>query len=248
VLNNSFIFLNSFIILFLPFILFCLLSSSELFSCKSSSNLTSYFLFFECLYDIKINPDRVARIVAEKVFSIFQDEMYEYNPKLVETKSSVVGYHLYMPINMRFYGNNLSVVNQIINDIHYCLFRTHPACYIFRAPESIIDPLYYLDIYVSNFSATNHSYLSTIMFQGIDAMSEYTRSIMIRMANHFTNNGTRPYHVNPFSVNPTSTIPDPNAAKESDKPNNLRYADWYSNLFGDEVVRRYVVDKPLIKI
>jgi hypothetical protein len=193
---------------------------------------------------LKINPVRFSLAIGKYIGEMFESDKREYNPKANNNKYNI-GYHLYTYLDMVHYGNNLSIINQYITDIHYNLFKNHSACYILTAPDIIISPLYKLDIYISNFCTKKKSYLSQIMTNGIDTMSLKSKEISTRLFNYNTTNGKRPYHVNPFFEEP-KYIPEEDINK---KPDNIRYIDWYTKLYGSEfTMPKDINGTPFIKL
>lgn len=202
-----------------------------------------------CLMEFHINPEYTAMRIGGCVAKEFENEMIGYSSGLANKPKVDIGFHLYMVINMRMFGNNLSVVNQIINDTHYNFFRNHPACYIFTTSILPNDPECCLHIYVSNYCIKNHSRLSTHLFYGLNGLGYSSRLMVNGIADRYTNNGTRPYHINPFSTNPKSITSLSNS--EIELKESLSYKDWYNSNFKndkDVIIPLNDIYKPMIRI
>lgn len=162
------------------------------------------------------------------ISSIFRDNVERYKTYYKVDSMKNIGFHVKINFNMIRYANNLSIIYQIINDIHYNFFNNHLACYILSSPEIPTDPLYTLDIYVCNTNKVKKSYLSTSMSYGFDQMKFHTTVITDKNINFYSRNGSCYPHTSVFKNDPSYD------ATPKKKPNGISYKNWYSEMLQND--------------
>ena len=172
--------------------------------------------------------DKYRKALANYLAELFRDTLKEYENKFEAKNMKNIAYKLTLELDMRRYANNLSVIYQIVNDIHYNFFKDHLACYILNGQPDINIPYYTLTIYISNVSVKQKGYLSPTMAYGFDTIKDGVRDIIDKDMSFFTNKGKSDVHIVPMFTDTTAY----NHYKE--KPAGISYKDWYKQLYGEE--------------
>lgn len=206
-----------------------------------SCDQRSEYMIDNLVYQSRYNKE-YRKSLAILLTDMFEDTVKNYNRNYSVNNVKNIAYKITVYFDMRRYANNLSIIYQIINDIHYNFFNNHLACYILNGDNEIREPLFSLTIYVSNVCVDRRSYLSTSFAYDFDYMKAGVKQIINKNLQMVTNNGKSDISVVPLFID-ESFKPDNKV-----KPAGMKYIDWYKQLYGDSIMKDPALNNIVSKI